>query len=270
MNNIIVGIDFSAGSAVAVDLSIDIANRWQKDLLLAYVKEGHEDEAPIRAEIESRNQKVAHLLKGVKMDYVIRSGKVSAELAALAKESNAALVVVGTNGTSGFKSNWIGKNTYSTITDCEVPVLCIREGFNFNKALERILVPIDSTLPTRQKVPMALTLARTFNAEIDVLGLYSSDAPDIRRIVNDYVDQVDKYLYQRGVAHTVEYKDVDKNATDLILEYAEKKGSDLIVVMTEQEKALSDWLLGSTAEQLLHKSTRPILSIRPEFADASR
>ena len=33
MNNIIVGFDFSTGSANAVDLTIDIANRWQSDIL---------------------------------------------------------------------------------------------------------------------------------------------------------------------------------------------------------------------------------------------
>lgn len=270
MNNIIVGFDFSTGSATAVDLAIDIANRWHRDLRLVYVKEKDEDEAPIRAEIERRNEGVAHLLKDIKLEYAIRCGKVGDELAAQANEDQAVLVVVGTNGMSGYKKNWIGKNTYSTITDSEVPVLCIREGFNFNKTLERILVPIDSSLTTRQKLPMALSFALTFNAEIDVLGLYSSEGQDIRRIVNDYVDQVDKFLYQKGVTHTVEYMDAGNDPTERVLSYADKKNDDLIVIMTEQEKALSDWLLGSTAEQILHKSTRPILSIRPEFANASR
>ncbi|MDY5968874.1 MAG: universal stress protein [Bacteroidales bacterium] len=270
MNNIIVGFDFSTGSSTAVDLAIDIANRWHRDLRLVYVKEKDEDDTPIRSEIERRNQGVAHLLKDIRLEYVIRSGKVSNELAAQAREDQAVLVVVGTNGMSGYKKNWIGKNTYSTITDSEVPVLCIREGFNFNKTLERILLPIDSTLTTRQKVPMALDFALTFNAEIDVLGLHSAKGNDVRRIVNDYVDQVDKLLYQKGVAHTVEFRDVDSDPAELVLNYADQKNDDLIVIMTEQEKALSDWLLGSSAEQLLHKSTRPILSIRPEFANASR
>lgn len=38
MNNIIVGFDFSSGSANAVDLTIDIANRFQSDIRLVYVK----------------------------------------------------------------------------------------------------------------------------------------------------------------------------------------------------------------------------------------
>ena len=44
MNKVVVGFDFSSGSAYAVDLAIDIANRWQSDIRLVYVKEKKEDE----------------------------------------------------------------------------------------------------------------------------------------------------------------------------------------------------------------------------------
>jgi nucleotide-binding universal stress UspA family protein len=44
MNKVVVGFDFSSGSANAVDLAIDIANRWQSDIRLVYVKEKNENE----------------------------------------------------------------------------------------------------------------------------------------------------------------------------------------------------------------------------------
>ena len=102
MSTVLVGFDFSTGSAYAVDLAIDIANRMQMDLMLVYVKTKDEDETPIRAEIERRNAGVAHLLNGIKMDYVIREGKVSQELCAQAKDCDAQLIIVGTHGMSGF------------------------------------------------------------------------------------------------------------------------------------------------------------------------
>ena len=80
MSKVLVGFDFSAGSAYAVDLAIDIANRMRTDLRLVYVKERDQDEGPIREEIERRNAGVAHLLHDIVMDYVIREGKVSHEL----------------------------------------------------------------------------------------------------------------------------------------------------------------------------------------------
>lgn len=264
MNNIVVGFDFSSGSANAVDLTIDIANRWHTDIRLVYVKEKEEDEAPIRAEIERRNAGVAHLLHDIKLEYVIRQGKVYEQLTAQAIEDQALMIVVGTNGMSGFETNWIGKNTYRTITDSPVPVLSVRENFNFKKNLERIVVPLDSTTDTRQKVPFAARMAKTFGSEVHLLGLYTSDSKDIRSLVNGYVDQVEKYLDKYDIKHVTKFVDASKNLTVTTLEYADEVEADLIVIMTEQEKALTSWLIGNYAQQMLHLAKHPILSIRPE------
>ncbi|MBR4739059.1 MAG: universal stress protein, partial [Bacteroidales bacterium] len=145
MNKVVVGFDFSSGSAYAVDLAIDIANRWQSDIRLVYVKEKKEDEAPIRAEIERRNAGVAHLLNGIKLEYVLREGKAADELCAQAKEDNAELLIVGTHGMSGLRKSLLGPTSFKTIEQSPVPVLIVREDFNFNKDLETIVVPIDSS-----------------------------------------------------------------------------------------------------------------------------
>lgn len=264
MNNIIVGFDFSTGSANAVDLAIDIANRWQTDLRLVYVKKDGEDEAPIRSEIERRIEGVRPLFKGIQMEYVLREGKVAEQLAEQATEDQALMVIVGTHGMSGFETNWIGKNTYRTITESPVPVLSIREDFNFHKDLERIVVPLDSTTETRQKVPFAARVAKTFGATIHLLGLYTSESKDIRILVNGYVDQVEKYLDKYEVKHETTFVEAEKNLTVSTLEYADQINADLIVIMTEQEKALTSWLIGNYAQQMLHLSKHPILSMRPE------
>lgn len=265
MGKIIVGFDFSSGSAYAVDLAIDVANRLGCDLRLVYVKKDtKEDEAPIKEEIERRNAAVAHLLKGISMDYVIREGKVSQELSAQADLDKAVLVIVGTHGMSGFERNWIGKNTYKTIVESPAPVLSIREDFNFNKALEKIIVPIDSSADTRQKLGAAMMMAKAFGSEIHLLGLYTSTSADIRGMVNSYVSQVDKVLTKNNIAHTFKCLDAQKNLTITTLEYASEVKADLIVIMTEQEKAFSDWLIGNYAQQMLRLSNIPILSVRPE------
>lgn len=264
MSYIVVGFDFSSGSAIAVDLAIDIANRWQSNIRLVYVKERNEDEAPIRSEIERRNAGVAHLLKGIRLDYTIRSGKVSEELTAQADEDNATLIIVGTHGMSGLTNRWIGRNTYRTIAESKVPVLSLREDFNFSKDLERIVLPLDSTDDTRQKVSTAMHFAKTFGSEIHIFGLYTSSAPDIRNVVNSYVSQTQKLLDKAGIKHQTKMHDVQKNLTTETLEFADEINADLIVIMTEQENSLSNLLLGSFAHQMIEQSKIPILTVRPE------
>lgn len=263
MKNVVVGFDFSSGSAYAVDLAIDIANRWKSDIRLVYVKEKDEDEIPIRAEIEQRNAAVAHLLKGIKLEYVIREGSPADQLVAQAEADDAQLLVVGTHGMSGMKRNMLGRNSYRTIERSPVPVLVVREDFNFNKNLETIVVPIDSSDDTRQKVAIAAHFAKTFGSTLHIVGLYTSSVQDVRRIVDGYLNMVSRFLDKKEVKYQVEKIDVVKNVTLTTLEYANKIHADLITIMTEQETNLTSLILGNYAQQMLNQSSIPILSVRP-------
>lgn len=263
MNRVVVGFDFSTGSAYAVDLAIDIANRWQSDIRLVYVKEKNEDETPIRSEIERRNAGVAHLLKGIKLEYVLREGNPADELCAQAKEDNAALLIVGTHGMSGMKKTLLGRNSYKTIEQSPVPVLIVREDFNFNKDLETIVVPIDSSDDTRQKVAYAAMFAKTFGSTIHLLGLYTSTTEDIRRIVDNYVKMVERYLDKSEVKYITQKLPVEKNVTATTLEYANEINADMIAIMTEQESALTSLILGTYAQQMINQSHIPVLTVRP-------
>lgn len=270
MNKVVVGFDFSSGSAYAVDLAINIANHWHSDIRLVYVKEKKEDEAPIRAEIERRNEGVAHLLEGIKLEYVIREGSPAEQLATQAKEDNAALLVVGTHGMSGIKRNMLGTNTHRIIEISPVPVLIIREDFNFNKALETIVVPLDSSDDTRQKVAEAAVFARTFGSTIHLLGLYTSNFPDLRRTVNNYVKMVERHLDGMEIKYETKYLEVEKNVTVTTLEYANEVKADLIAIMTEQEKSLTSLFLGTYAQQMVNESTIPVLTVRPRSVLANQ
>ncbi len=263
MNKVVVGFDFSSGSAYAVDLAIDIANRWKSDIRLVYVNEKKEDEAPIRAEIERRNAGVAHLLKGIKLEYVIREGKPADELCAQALADNAELLIVGTHGMSGLKKSLLGTNSFKTIEQSPVPVLIVREDFNFNKNLEKIVVPIDSSDDTRQKAAKAAMFAKTFDATIHLIGLYTSTSHDIRSIVNSYVKFVQRYFEKSEVKFITEFLEVEKNVTLTTLDYANKVKADLITIMTEQESRLTSLLIGTYAQQMINESTIPVLTVRP-------
>ncbi|MBP5536044.1 MAG: universal stress protein [Bacteroidales bacterium] len=270
MDKIIVGFDLSRGSRYALDLSVDIANRWEMDLRLVYVNALREEyniehnEQQLKEKLDEICAAVTKQLRHSKADYVIRQGRVPMEIAAQAKADSASLVVVGTHGTSGFETNWIGKNTYRIIALSDVPVLIVREDFNFNKALEHIVLPLDSTSTTRQKVPMAAKFAQTFGSTIHVLGLYTSESQAQRDTVNKYVNQVHILLDRQGVKHQYSFVEVERNLTVTTLEYAERVNADMIVIMTEQESSISNLLLGSYAQQMLHLSKIPVLSIQPE------
>ena len=140
----------------------------------------------------------------------------------------------------------------------------MREDFNFNKKLEHIVLPLDSSDDTRQKAGQAALFAKYFGSTIHILGLYTSSSPSIRRVVNNYVAMVERYLTSQEVAFVKEFVEVKGNVTTDTLEYADRVNADLIAIMTEQESSLQNLIMGTFAQQMITASRIPVLTVRPK------
>jgi len=281
MKEIIVAIDFSKGSMYALDLAIDIANKTDANIMMVWVDNqsesdsiAHSSGSEIRNEAKSHIEKIEEeyqkKLTNGKLSYKLRKGRVYSEIANQAKYNDADLIIAGTHGTSGFEKMWMGSNAFRIVTYAPCPVITIRYGFNFNKKLERIILPIDSSMDTRQKVPFTCKIAKYFDSEIHVLGLYTTSLKAIQRKVDTYVDQVEKYLKDNNVKFVINFVTAD-NTTNSTIEYAQKVNADLIAIMTEQEKTAANFWLGPYAQQMVNNSPIPVLSIQPvEINDSAR
>jgi nucleotide-binding universal stress UspA family protein len=204
------------------------------------------------------------------LSFKLRKGRVYSEIANQAKYNDADLIIAGTHGASGFEKMWMGSNAFRIVTYAPCPVMTIRYGFNFNKKLEKILLPIDSSADTRQKVPFACRMAKYFDAEIHILGLYTTTLKAIRRKVDTYVEQVEKYMGENNVKYITSFQEAD-NTTTKTIEYSQQINADLIVIMTEQEKTAANFWLGPYAQQMVNNSPVPVLSIQPvEINNAAR
>ncbi|MGP1515423.1 MAG: universal stress protein [Bacteroidales bacterium] len=263
---ILVGIDFSNASLTALRLSVDIAKRTDKNLMLLWVQTSEKDPAEAEEILKDLCKSFESSVNGMSISYRITEGKrVHTAINKVVKERKPYLLVIGTNGNSGFDERFAGANAFKTLSDCPVPVLLLRENFDFNKPLENIILPIDSTPDTRQKVPWTMEFARMFpNTCIRVLGLQSYSGETIRGEVKSYVESVEKWLAQKGLKYTVEIRESD-NSTLTTLDYAKEVNADLIVIMTEQEKTLSNlFFLGPYAQQMINLSPYPVLTIAPK------
>jgi nucleotide-binding universal stress UspA family protein len=208
-------------------------------------------------EIINKNRK--KLLKG-KIEYKIRKGKVYKEIVNQATYSDAFLIVAGTHGASGFEEFWIGSNAYRIVAAASCPVITIRNGFCLLESTSKILLPIDSTLETRQKVPFTTELAKAFGAEIILLSLYTSSVKEVKEIVDSYAQQAKNYIVKHTVRYSSDKSQVEGNLADNVIEYAVKNNVDLISIMTEQEISATNLILGTYAQQIVNHSPIPVLS----------
>ena len=275
MNDIIVAIDFSKGSIHALDYAIDFANHVQSDVMMVWVDgQANQDIAfsgaqpnELRDEARSNMEEILNSkkdsLKNGKLAYKLRKGKVYQEIANQAKASNASLIIAGTHGVTGYEEFWIGSNAYRIVSYAPCPVITVRYDFDMSgEGIKSIVLPIDGTLDTRQKVPFTIKMAKAFGADIHILALYSTSIKTIQRKVDNSARQVQKMISDEGINHYLE-KGLSENITNAAINYAIKVNADLIAIMTEQETTASNILLGPFAQQMVNHSPVPVLSIQP-------
>ena len=271
MGKILSAIDFSDCSINAFLHALSIAQKCKCDLEMVWVgkqasqKEKYVDaqEDPskeVRKKLEELVAKYQPELPDSKLTFKVRKGKIYKEISDEARTQKAMLVVAGTHGASGFEEFWIGSNANKIVSSCDCPVITIRGGVNIKKALERIVLPIDSTMETRQKATFTGYLAKQHDAEVHVLKLYSSKVKAVRQDVDFYAGQVSRYFDQEKIRYVVTSRNVE-NLSDAMIDYAKEVNANLISIMTDQESTTSNLWMGPYAQQTVNHSPIPVLSI---------
>ena len=273
MKEIIVAIDFSKGSLHALQYAIHFANTAKCNVMMVYVDNESVQDVSFSPESVALREELTHnfeelaasvrpTLTGGKLTYKLRKGKVCQELATQARIKKADLILSGTYGISGFEEFWIGSNAFRIVSYAPCPVITVRSSFDVSRPISNIVIPIDHTADTLQKLPLAVNLAKIFNAQIHILALQSSRLKSLQTKIETTVLKAEKYLEKAGIAYISEYRFAE-NLTNTTLEYAADANADLIIIMMEQESSDANVLLGQFAQQLVNFSAVPIMTVQP-------
>jgi nucleotide-binding universal stress UspA family protein len=273
MKNILVAIDFSKGSVHAFRYALKLAEQLNSDLSMIWVDNETgigsgltlEDNEYRNEAIKNFNDLISNYAAdfGGEINYKLRRGKVYQEVANMAKMTDADLIVAGTHGVTGFEQYWIGSNAYRIVSYAPCPVITVRFDFDFDHNIKNVVLPIDSSLDTRQKVPFACGMVKHLDAKLHILGLHSTMLKSLQRKTISNVEEVVKYCDKEGVQYSIsELQSPD--VTKAIVNHAKENKADIIAIMTEQQRSASGLLLGPQAQQLVNFSPIPVLSIQPK------
>ena len=273
MKRIVTGIDFSKTSVLAFRYAMQLAKKTGSELLLVNVQRHLDYEVPRAAE-EPRGPE--HVMKQfeeliathspdhpVNVEFTVKEGRIHEEIANLARYADAWLVVVGAHGLSGFEEFWMGTQSYRVVSTCMTPVITVRQGYDVDRPIKTVVIPIDNTLETTQKVPFTLDLARQYDAEVFVLSLYSDSTMGAKEKVEASTHQAKRLTGEAGL-RMIAHEEVCENITTTTIKYAKSVDADLISIMTEQEFAPKNIFLGPYAQQMVNHSPIPVLTMHPK------
>lgn len=251
--HILVPFDGSEQSIVAINTAIYFSKSFNSQITVIYI----EEETPVST--------IKGLLdthcKGIDYQFLHKEAKPFKGIIDAVKEIDADLVIMGTHGVSGFEEFWMGGNSYKVVTSARCPVLTVREGSAINN-FKNIVVPIDTSFESRQKVPFAVSLAKKFGSKLHVYGVSVDNDKESEHQIFGYLRQVLTVLKDEKIEYTHSEK-FGVNVTDATIEYAKSINADLIIIMTEQEAQIGSFFLGKFAQQMVNHSPIPVLSLAP-------
>jgi nucleotide-binding universal stress UspA family protein len=276
----LVPIDFSQNSLLAMDHAVALSNALLKKTehiitLLHVIEGGHFDFVYGGSQIEpggrdalaiegamNRLQKLAESYQGksnAAFKYIVAGGKAYKMIVEIAETIQADIIVMGTHGSSGIQA-FAGSNASKVIQIAPCPVVVIKEKA-YDRGYKNIVLPLDLSKETKQKVNVAVKIAQYYNATINIVSMTASDAFLTQRL-HANLAQVESYLQERDINYTT--TELEGNFAMNTLTWAHGRNADLIIIMADRDRGFTEYIFGTEAQQIVNRSSIPVMAVKPD------
>ncbi|HEV7232006.1 MAG TPA: universal stress protein [Bacteroidia bacterium] len=275
---VLIAIDFGEQSLIAMAQGINLSKVIGAEVTLLHVIEDGgmlgknlktSEYEKVRKEVDALLNEQIHLLeekhKDIQVSALVARGRVYEKIIEIAEMIQAEFIVMGCKGTGGLKRKFIGSNALQVVRASHCPVLTIK-GKHHHAGCKNIVLPLDLTKETREKVGRAIEFARLYKSAVRVLSvIFTKDEFIVNRLTRQLA-QVKAYLEKAGIecsAEIVKGIKGEENLAQCIVDYSSKVDGDLLLIMTQQEVDFTDYFIGSSAQEIILRAEMPVLSIIP-------
>jgi len=258
-NIILVPTDFQEQSLIALSQSYNLARFTKSKIYLMHVFDKGED----KKQAEDRLNQLAKDTQqktNIEVKTILAEGNPFVEVNKAIDRLEPLLVFIGLNSEIS-AAGILGQNAFRMVRESTAPVITIK-GKVHRDGCKTILLPLDLTKETREKVGKAIEFAKYFGAKVQILSVLDKNQENFENKLLSYSNQVKRYIQENGVPcgnKTVR----GKNIAEMVVNYAKEVDADLIMIMSKAEVNLKEFFIGTTAQQVINISPIPVLSIRP-------
>lgn len=256
---VLIPVDFSESSIEAIKHSYDLVKSENSSILLLNVQA---KKTSATAQIQEKLDKLLNEIKsesGLDVEYKIVFGKVANMILKVAKQVHPKYIIIGLNR-KGDHNEFIGSMTFRVISRSNYPVLCINKAHNTK--FKKIVIPIDLTKSSRQKVPKVVPIAKHYDAEVDILLVLEENHPQSKQKLILYGNQVADMLDKKKIKNVTHFVSGGKYHK-MITKHADDVNADLLIIMTQGEYTYMELFVDKTAMHIINGTDVPVLSIRP-------
>lgn len=274
-NNILVPVDFSDKSMFGVEEAIRIASIFDAELVLLHVIKGVDpiwdifDEKEQKIYIDRIKNRLCQIVAGLpegkkcKLTSMVEKGRLCDTILRVAEEKNVMCIVMGTSTADNIKKKIIGTNALRVVSEAKCPVITVK-GLHPRKEIKSIVLPLDLSKETKEKVIYAIDFAKACGAKIFVVSMVTINDDGILKRMELQLNQVVKFISKYDLEVTGSIIKCSDRADGLINFTNENQG-DMVVITTHQQLEIVSYFIGSFAAEIIHGLNVPVMSIVPKI-----
>ncbi|MDR0972332.1 MAG: universal stress protein [Bacteroidales bacterium] len=272
---ILVPYDFGLKAQAALNEAITITKQLDGIMyILSVVRKGdffselfrkENDNIRIINEVEEKLKEITTKISNennIEIKVIVEQGSPLEVILSNASTLDAQYIVMGQiESKSSFDLGLFGTSIMQIIALSPCPVMTVSAKNIKQEGFKNIVLPIDITKATFEKINKAILWARYYKAKIHLIGVLSGGVPLNDSRLNLKMQRAGFIIEREGIEYSSYiYPKTDTPLQEVILKHAEENNGDLLMIMTHQELGVRDTYIGAVAQKLLRESPIPVLS----------
>ena len=289
IDSILVPTDGSDGAQIGARRGVDLAATVGADLHAVSVVDSHEIESGLDADSQAERERLLEAEAERAVDSVadlarthlsgeittaVESGVPVQTINDYVDTRDIDLIVMGTQGRTGFERVVLGSVAEKTVRTADVPVVTVTPDADIDdigdQPCENVLLPTDGSEGAELAVEWGITLAEAYDATVHTV--YSVDTSRFGGVeesaeIHDALGQAGREALEtvrersRAADVSVTGSIATGPAARTILSYGEEHDVDLIVMGTHGRSGLRRHLIGSVTETVVRNAAVPVCCV---------
>lgn len=222
-----------------------------------------------RDEVEEARKKLENEVdewrkkSSVELHLMVRVGSIFEDIGDAASEVGADLIFMGTHGMKGMQYV-TGSNAMRVIKHSHIPFIVVQERPIDEKGYDDIVVPLDLSKETKQKLDLSVNLAKYFDSRIHLITFKEKDE-FLRNQLDRNLAFAENFFRENDVNFSTTIADKGSGGfTKAIIRHATEKDADLITIVNLKEKSLFGAFGSSEEQQLITNEAQiPVMVVNP-------
>ena len=261
IKKILVATDFSKVAHNALVHALKVAETTRAVIHVLHVVKSEKEVDQAMSKIENQ---IAAAKSSFKMVPEVRIGNFLGEIGKTASELDVQFIFMGTHGVKGFKQTVTGADAMKVVTHSAKPFIVVQERPIGAQGYDSIVVPLDMSEDSKQKLDEVADLAKYFNSKIHIFARKESN-PSLSSKLRNNILFAKKYYAQAGIGLDITVSESSKSFDKELIEFSKSIDADLIAIVNSLKWNLFGGVFSARREESIvtNKEGIPVLCVNP-------